>query len=330
MVDVMALKAAIPKRPTIVGRLAPSPTGRLHLGHAWSFLLAWWHIRSRGGRIMLRIEDLDAERAKNEFIDAAIEDLRWLGLDWDGEPYVQSSGITDIAAASQKLLEIGLAYPCVCTRKEIQAAASAPQGNEQTAPYPGTCRGKFETLAAAERSTGRPAALRFRVPDQKIHIEDGILGDYEINPTTAFGDFPIMRHHGLPAYQLAVVVDDARHGVTEVMRGADLLESAARQWLLQEALDYDHPSWWHVPLVCDENGRRLAKRSDDLSIARLRNAGIDPRRVVAWVAHQAGMEVPSQIDAREVLCTFEIARLPRNEIRITRPELAALGMTAGV
>ena len=311
---------------TSVGRLAPSPTGHLHLGHAHSFLLAWWHARSRGGRIVLRLEDLDYERVKPELLEATLEDLRWLGLDWDGEPYVQSSGVADIDAAAASLLARGLAYPCTCTRKEVQAALSAPHGGESAAIYPGICRGKYPTLADAERASGRPAALRFMVPDVIVRISDGVQGEHEFDAPTALGDFPILRRLGMPAYQLAVVVDDARQGVTEIVRGADLLESAARQWLLHEALGYWHPRWWHVPLVTDESGRRLAKRQGDVSLARLRAAGTDPRQIVSWVAGSAGLDVPPRVHARELVPRFDMARLPRSEVRITRSDLARLGL----
>ena len=314
-------------KPSVnVGRLAPSPTGHLHLGHARSFLIAWWHARSRGGRIFLRLEDLDIERVKPGMIEAAIEDLRWLGLDWDGEPYVQSSGFGEINAAATALVDRGLAYPCICTRKEIQAAMSAPHGESTETIYPGTCRGKFKTLAAAERASGRPAALRFAVPNQLVRIEDGIQGVREFDVATSIGDFPILRRFGMPAYQLAVVVDDARQGVTEIVRGSDLLESCARQWLLQEALGFAHPHWWHVPLVTDAAGRRLAKRSDDVSLARLRAAGTDPQRIVAWVARSLGIDVPTRVRAQELVPQFDMTRLPRCEVRVTKSDLADLGL----
>ncbi len=310
----------------IVGRLAPSPTGHLHLGHARSFLLAWWHARSRGGRIILRLEDLDVERVKPAMLDATIEDLRWLGLDWDREPYVQSSGVADIDAAAESLLARGLAYPCICTRKEIFAAVSAPHGGENATIYPGTCRGKFPTLADAEQATGRPAALRFRVPDVIVRIDDALQGVREYDARMMLGDFPILRRVGKPAYQLAVVVDDARQGVTEIVRGADLLESCARQWLIQEALGYRHPRWWHVPLVTDEFGRRLAKRSDDVSLARLRSAGTDPGQIVSWVARSSGIAAPPRVHARELVDRFDMRLLPRAEVRITRADLKKLGL----
>ncbi|MBM4264438.1 MAG: tRNA glutamyl-Q(34) synthetase GluQRS [Deltaproteobacteria bacterium] len=311
---------------TIVGRLAPSPTGHLHLGHARSFLIAWWHARSRGGRIVLRLEDLDVERVKPSLIEATIEDLRWLGLDWDDEPYVQSRSAADIDAAAQALLDRGLVYPCVCTRKEILAAQSAPHAGETSTVYPGICRGRFKNLADAESASGRPAALRFIVPDKLVHIEDEFQGVREFDARRQIGDFPIARSLGLPAYQLAVVVDDVRQGVTEIVRGADLLESCARQWLLQEALGYPHPRWWHIPLVTDASGRRLAKRSDDVSLARLRGAGVDAWQIVAWVARGAGIDIGDRANARDLISSFEMMRLHRSEVRVTPADLAAFGL----
>jgi glutamyl-queuosine tRNA(Asp) synthetase len=311
----------------IVGRLAPSPTGYLHLGHARSFLLAWWHARSRGGRIILRLEDLDIERVKPGMLEATIEDLRWLGLDWDGELYVQSNGVDAINAAAADLIDHGLAYPCTCTRREVQAAMSAPHQNEQTgAIYPGTCRGRYRSLAAAEEQSGRPAALRFAVPNVRVRIVDGLQGVHEFDAQREVGDFPVLRRLGMPAYQLAVVVDDARQGVTEIVRGADLLASCARQWLLQEALGFEHPRWWHVPLVTDTLGCRLAKRSDGISLARVRAAGTDPQQIVAWVARGAGMDAPARVHAGELVDRFDIARLPASEVRIARSDLADLGL----
>ena len=172
------------------------------------------------------------------------------GSDWTGTANrtCNRSGAADIDAAAQSLLARALAYPCTCTRKEILTAVAAPHGGEANSIYPGTCRGKYKSLAAAEQASGRPAALRFVVPDIIVRIEDGIQGVREYDARATLGDFPISRRVGMPAYQLAVVVDDARQGVTEIVRGADLLESCARQWLLQEALGYSHPRWWHVLL----------------------------------------------------------------------------------
>jgi glutamyl-tRNA synthetase len=306
-----------------VGRLAPSPTGHLHLGHARSFLLAWWHARARGGRIVLRLEDLDVERVKPGMIEDTLADLRWLGLDWDGEVCVQSHGLAAIEAAVATLIERGQTYPCVCTRKEILTAASAPHGDETAALYPGNCRGRYASMAEAAKATGRAPALRFCVPDKIIRIEDGVQGVHEFDARNSIGDFSILRRLGVPAYQLAVVVDDERQGVNEIVRGADLLESSARQWVLQEALGYAHPRWWHVPLVTDAAGRRLAKRSDDVSLARLRAAGTDPRQIISWAARSAGLAVPQRIEAREVIPVFDIAHLPRADLRITPADLTA-------
>jgi len=309
-----------------VGRLAPSPTGHLHLGHARSFLVAWWHARSRGGRIVLRIEDLDVERVKPGMLDATLRDLEWLGLDWDGEPWIQSHGQSQIEQAATSLLERGLAYPCTCTRKEVAAAQSAPHAGETIARYPGTCRGKWRTLAEAELATGRPAALRFVVREGPVEIVDEILGARSFDVARDAGDFPIYRRAGMPAYQLAVVVDDARQSVTEVVRGDDLLESCARQALLQEALGLPRPRWWHVPLVTDAAGRRLAKRSDDVALERLRAAGTDPRRVVGWVARRSGIEAQEDASAAELAPAFSMSRLPREPVAVGAVELAELGL----
>jgi len=308
------------------GRLAPSPTGHLHLGHARSFLLAWWHARSRGGRIVLRLEDLDVERVKPGMIEDARRDLEWLGLDWDGEVWIQSEHADGFDAAVQQLLERGLAYPCVCTRKEIAAAQNAPHPGEDQPRYPGTCRGKFATLDEARRATGRDPAVRLIVEPGRLELVDEYSGPFSADVHAEVGDFPIARRAGAVAYQLAVVLDDARQAVTEVVRGDDLLSSAARQWLVQAALGLPHPRWWHVPLVTDENGRRLAKRSDDVSLARIRSAGIDPRALVAWVARRSGIEAPEPASARDLLPRFSMQRVPRAPVLCRRVDLAELGL----
>jgi len=301
-------------RASPVGRLAPSPTGFLHLGHARSFLLAWWHARSRGGRIVLRLEDLDAERVKPGMAEQAIADLEWLGLDWDGEVVVQSRGKDNLDAAIASLVERGLAYPCVCTRAEIAASQSAPHADSGELRYPGTCRGRFHSLEQAERESGRSPAVRLRVAPGKVRIEDGFAGACEFDVAGEVGDFPVARKAGAAAYQLAVVVDDAAAGVNEVVRGDDLLSSAARQLLVHRALSLPHPRWYHVPLVVDEGGRRLAKRTDALALHRLRESGIEPERVVAWIANRSGIEIGSSASARACAARFEIARVPRTPV----------------
>jgi glutamyl-tRNA synthetase len=270
-----------------VGRLAPSPSGALHLGHARSFLAAWWSVRSRGGRVLLRLEDLDGQRCSAEHAERARLDLRWLGLDWDGET-VQSADLGPYTAAVDALLARGAAYPCVCSRRAIESQLSAPHGADSERPYPGTCRGRYASLAAAEAESGLPAGVRLRVPPGRFTLLDDLRGPHSAEPGAETGDFLLLRRDGAIAYQLAVVVDDGRQGVTEVVRGDDLLPSAARQALLQRALGLPHPVWRHLPLVVDEQGRRLSKRDGDLSLSSLREAGVDARRVVGWAAASLG------------------------------------------
>lgn len=300
-----------------VGRLAPSPTGRLHLGHARTFLLAWWHARSRAGTLVMRMEDLDGPRVVPGAADAILRDLEWLGLDWDGPVRMQSAHSTGADAAILALLQRGLAYPCTCSRGDVLRAQSAPHGEEPR--YPGTCRGRYTSLAEAEHSSGRPAGIRFQVGEGEVRFDDGIAGPYSADVLASVGDFLIARKGGAAAYQLAVVVDDDAQGVTEVVRGDDLLTSTPRQVLLQRALGLPSPRYWHVPLVRDPEGRRLAKRSDDLSLSDLKARGVDPREIVAWAAQTAGFEVKDRITPVELLGTFQIERLKRTPV-VLAPE----------
>lgn len=308
----------------IVGRLAPSPTGLLHLGHARTFLLAWWRARSLGARLAMRLEDLDGPRVRPEMSEAALRDLSWLGLDWDGPAHVQSSGLAEIVDAAQQLERAGSAYACVCTRSDVRSAQSAPQQGDVEPRYPGTCRGRFASLASAQSQTGRQAGLRLQVPEGEQIVRDQLLGTRSFDVQAEVGDFLIAKRDGAPAYQLAVVVDDARQGVTEVVRGDDLLPSAARQQLLQRALGLPPVSYLHVPLVVDENGRRLAKRHDDLSLAELRSGGTDPRAIVAWVARSCGLVCDERTSAGDVVSTFELSRLPRAPVRLDAASVAWL------
>ncbi|HTM44927.1 MAG TPA: tRNA glutamyl-Q(34) synthetase GluQRS [Polyangiaceae bacterium] len=310
----------------ITGRLAPSPTGLLHLGHVRTFVLAWCSARSRAGRLLLRFDDLDAQRSKPEFADAALEDLAWLGLDWDEPITWQSSQQDRYAVALQQLTDMGLCYPCVCSRLDVQDAVAAPhQGQEGLEPhYPGTCRGLFASLEEARRKTGKAASLRYRVPEGFVEFDDRVWGPQRIDVAQSVGDFVVARRDGTAAYQLAVVVDDAAAGVTEVVRGADLLESTARQWLLQRSLGLAHPNWAHLPLLLDDQGRRLAKRSDSLSIRALRQAGCDPQRVVAWIARSVGLGVGDKCWPRELLSGFDLAKIAAEPERNTAPKMTAL------
>lgn len=276
----------------VTGRLAPSPTGALHLGHAFSFLAAHLSARGQGGHIVLRLEDVDSDRAQEEHIRSCIEDLRWLGLDWDGAPVLQSARTDHLMSAIRTLVERGRAYPCVCTRKELILAGTteeAPGAPHEAGPrYPGTCRDKFGSLNAAEGATGRQAGLRFRVSDERIIFHDAVFGEIVETLSESVGDFLILRRNKLPAYQLAVVADDHQDSVTEVVRGRDLLSSTARQIALARALGTLPPRYAHVPLICDAAGRRLAKRDHARSLGQLRAGGISPSRIVNWAWRALG------------------------------------------
>ena len=302
----------------IVGRLAPSPTGLLHLGHARTFLLAWWSARSQGGRVVLRIDDLDGERATAEFADAARRDLEWLGLDWDGAPYLESSGLPRIQHALERLLADGAAFVCTCSRGDVRQAQSAPHEGATEPRYPGTCRGRWPSLAEAERVSGRRAGIRFLVPAGLVHFDDAVTGPQAFDVSAEAGDFLIARRGGAPAYQLAVVIDDDAQAVNEVVRGDDLLPSTARQKLLQAALGLGHPRWAHVPLVTDSRDQRLAKREAALGLSELRARGVDPQRIVAWAARSAGLDAGEAVHAAEVSGSFDITRIHRG--RVVAPE----------
>jgi glutamyl-tRNA synthetase len=310
--------------PQLVGRLAPSPTGLLHLGHARSFLLAWWSVRSRGGKMLLRIEDLDGPRVRPELAQAILRDLEWLGLDWDGAPYVQSAGVELIRDAAVHLAECGLAYACTCSRADVRTAQSAPQQGDDEPRYPGTCRGRYTSVAEALSQSGRAPGLRFAVSPGAVTICDRFAGIETFDVAAEIGDFLIARRDGAPAYQLAVVVDDAEQGVTEVLRADDLLPSAARQWHLQRALRVPHPTWIHVPLVTDETGRRLAKRRDDLSLAELREAGADPAAIVGWAAKSAGMHVDERLTAAQATNAFRLDAVPHERVALSAETVTAL------
>jgi len=311
----------------LVGRLAPSPTGLLHLGHARSFLLAYWSVRARGGVLRLRIDDLDHTRSRPEFVSAALRDLEWLGLEWDGPVVAQSDHAPLYDEALATLRDRGLAYPCVCTRAEIASVMSAP--HEDGARYPGTCRGRFDSIAEAERASGRKACLRLAVEDAQTTWHDELLGAQATNVAHDAGDFQLTSRAGHPSYQLAVVVDDAAQGVTEVLRGDDLRASTARQALLIEHLGLRRPRWIHVPLVQDANGHRLAKRHDALSLAALREGGTSARTIVAWAARSAGIDPQRAQSSAELAREFDLTRLPRDPVRLGSGEQADLAENAG-
>lgn len=262
------------------------------------------------------MEDLDAPRLVPGAADAILSDLEWLGLDWDGQVVVQSSRLDVLDAAVRRLVDRGLAYPCVCTRGDLQTAASAPQAGVVEPRYPGTCRGKFASLSEAERTSGKPAGLRFLVPEGPVEFVDGFAGPQSFDVGEEVGDFLIARKGGSPSYQVAVVVDDSTDDVTEVVRGDDLLPSTARQILLQRALGIASPGWWHVPLVVDDKGRRLAKRADDVSLDELRRRGVDPRAIVGWAARVSGVADARRVTASEVAAMFSFDRVSRKPVAV--------------
>ncbi|MBI4879594.1 MAG: tRNA glutamyl-Q(34) synthetase GluQRS [Planctomycetes bacterium] len=299
-------------------RLAPSPTGSMHLGNARTFLVAWWMARHAGGEVVLRLEDLDRARVKPGLVERVIEDLRWLGLDWDEGPILQSERLALYDAALRRLIEAGHCYPCVCSRKEIRAAVNAPHAEDEESVYPGTCRGRFASWEEARAFKGRPPACRFRVPQGEIAFDDRFLGRVALDPARAGGDFVVRSVDGAFAYQLAVTVDDAAMGISEVVRGDDLVASTPRQILLYHALGHRAPRFTHLPLVLDESGARMAKRRGDTEIAFLRARGIDPREVIALLARSSGFpEAGAAVSAADLIERFDLARLPREAARLS-------------
>ncbi len=275
----------------VLGRFAPSPSGRMHLGNVFSCLVAWLSARSQGGRIVLRIEDLDT-RCRQEWADALMRDLEWLGLTWDEGPFYQHERIELYEEALAKLTAAHLVYPCFCTRSELHAA-SAPHASDGTPVYAGTCR-DLSAEEVAQRSRLRPPALRLKVPAvddaaNVVEFVDRVYGAKCETLATECGDFLVRRSDGVFAYQLAVVVDDARMGVTEVVRGCDLLGSTPRQMYLQNLLGYPHPHYAHIPLLVAADGRRLSKRDRDCDTEGLRERFGTPERLLGWLACRAGI-----------------------------------------
>ncbi len=288
----------------------------MHVGHARSFLLAWWSARSQFGELALRIEDLDRLRAREEWREGILEDLRWLGIDWDGEVELQSEHLEATLAAASKLLLGGHLYPCICSRSDVRDAVNAPHGDgllsNGEVNYPGTCRGRFRSIEEAEQVAGRSATLRFQVPDEPVVVVDAVCGTRSFSLRDYGGDFVAMRRDAQPAYQLGVVVEDARLGVTEVLRGDDLLVSAARQQLIQGALGLATPRWLHVPLVHGVLGERLEKRAGSTSLAELRSNGMLASDLIAWVARSVGMEPLPKASAQAYLPQFSLDKLPKD------------------
>ena len=309
----------------VTGRFAPSPSGRIHLGNILCCLLAWLSARQKGGRVILRIEDLDIARCPRRYGEQMCRDIQWLGLDWDegpviggpSGPYEQSRRTALYQAALRRLEAQGLVYPCFCTRAELHAA-SAPHREDGQVVYPGTCRGlTAEQAAERARRTGRAPALRLWVPEEEITFTDGHMGEYREWLPADCGDFLLRRSDGIFAYQLAVVVDDAEMGVTQVVRGSDLLSSTPRQIWLQERLNLPHPQYGHVPLLLAPDGRRLAKRDRDQELGQLQSRFTAPQ-IVGTLAHAAGLlDREEEVAPEELLPLFRWDKLPRKDLTLS-------------
>ena len=293
-----------------VGRFAPTPSGRMHLGNVFAALVAWLSVRSRDGSLILRMEDLDTQRTSQEYACTLRSDLQWLGLDWDAETAPQSQRTAAYAQYFEKLQDLGLLYPCYCTRSQLHSV-NAPHLSDGTYVYAGTCR----DLTDAQRAAfDRAPSWRIKVPDREWVVEDLAQGTYRENLSTDCGDFVVRRADGVFVYQLAVTVDDGEAGVTEVVRGQDLLSSAPRQMYLQSLLGFPHPAYGHVPMLLAPDGRRLSKRDKDLDLGYLRSHLTAPQLLGA-LAHCAGLiDRKTALSAQELVAEFSWEKLNKKAI----------------
>ena len=309
-----------------IGRLAPSPTGAQHLGNARTFLVAWLACRQAGGKLLLRIEDLDTPRTKLGAAEQAVEDLRWLGLDWDASNHeqsftVQSNREERYSQILEQLKERNLVYPCSCSRSEVEQAASAPHESVLDGTiYPGTCSHRTSFDAAALDRSGQKYAWRFRMASGVHEWSDGLIGTQSLNAKELLGDFVVGRSYGVTAYQLAVVIDDHDFGINHVVRGNDLIFSTYRQNAIYDAMAWNPPAWLHVPLVVGTDGRRLAKRHGDTRLSMYREQGVLPEKIVGYLAETLGLTKDiSSISAAELLTSLGpnndwIQRMTRDNI----------------
>ena len=291
----------------VVGRFAPTPSGRMHLGNVFAALVAWLSVRKDGGRMVLRMEDLDTQRTSAEFAETLRQDLAWLGLTYDREtpPQSQRSQVYDLYF--DRLRQQGLLYPCYCTRSQLHSV-NAPHLSDGTYVYTGTCRN------LKDPPKDRKPAWRVMVPDKLWTVEDKVQGHYELNLATQCGDMVVRRADGIYVYQLAVTVDDGEAGVTEVVRGMDLLSSAPRQMYLQELFGFPHPTYGHVPMLLAPDGRRLSKRDRDLDLGELRKR-VTPERLIGTLAFAAGLiDQNTAISAKELAREFDWNRLSGENI----------------
>lgn len=302
-----------PGTPTT--RLAPSPTGALHLGNARTFLVNWALARKHGWRIILRIEDIDGPRVKPGAIDLTIDLLRWLGMDWDSGPLIQSHDLDPCRNAMRTLAKAALAYPCELTRSQIEAAASAPQEGAHDIAFPSSLRPSLVSREFAKAN--ELSSWRFATPPGLVEFDDFFAGHQRHDPARTIGDFVIWTKREQPSYQLAVVVDDARQGVTHIVRGDDLLDSAARQIVLQKALALPTPTYGHLPLVKGPDGRRLAKRHGDTRLDSYRARGVPAERVIGLVAFWCALGPRSPMSAIEFRDRLDLGTIPRTEVAYT-------------
>ena len=309
---------------TVRGRLAPSPTGYLHLGNAWSFFLCWLAVRSAGGRLVLRMEDIDPDRSRPHYAEAIQQDLAWLGLDWDEgpdkggpfAPYTQSERLERYAEVIRELTSLGHTYPCYCTRKELKTMASAPHAEDVGPIYPGTCLGLSASQREERQAHGRKPSLRLHGSEDTA-FQDLVHGEIHMKWGECGGDFPLRRSDGVVAYQLAVAVDDMDQGINLVVRGADILPCTPRQILLFRLLGAQVPRYAHVPLIVDHRGERLAKRHQSWELRALREAGVSPQAIIGYLAHRAGlMPKVEMATPREILRVFDWSRLPRTAVTL--------------
>lgn len=302
-------------------RLAPSPTGALHLGNARTFLINWALARRNGWTLPMRIEDLDGPRIKAGAAESALDVLQWLGIDWDGKASFQSHDLQPYTSALQALTKQARAYSCDLSRSEIEAAASAPHAHEHELPYPTSLRPTFTEHPHRFAFDDAAMNYRFLVPDESVIVDDMFAGTRSFRPIDECGDFIIWTRRSTPAYQLAVVVDDHRQGVSDVVRGDDLLPSAARQQLLYSALGWPAPRWWHLPLVVGEDGNRLAKRHGDTRIDTYRAIGTSAERIIGLIAFWSGASAQREcMPASEFARRFDLARLSPQQIVFTEED----------
>ena len=295
-----------------VGRFAPTPSGRMHLGNVFAALIAWLSVKSQGGALILRMEDLDTLRTSEEFAEIVRQDLLWLGLGWDAETAPQSQRSAVYDQYFSRLEELGLLYPCYCTRSQLHSV-NAPHLSDGTYVYPGTCRNLTETEKAA---FDRAPAWRVKVPDKDYALTDLCQGEFTQNLSADCGDFVVRRADGVYVYQLAVTVDDGEAGVTEVVRGVDLLGSAPRQMYLQELFGFATPTYGHVPLLVAPDGRRLSKRDKDLDLSALR-LHKKPEEIIGALAHSSGLLSHFEpISAKELAGEFSWKKLKTDNIQL--------------